>query len=214
MHLSLLAGMGLVALMLATAVDGTILYIKTMTPKWLYENAEFASPSPIVTHDTKRLTLRGIGSLKCIFTVPLPRFLRLLSSELIFKVTVSLKTPTSDSDFYIGIGNKDGISGVAQIFDNRPLPNVLVAIDAQTNSRTLADATGILTKPFDEEVLFVYKPSEKYAAFYSGNEFITGVLSVGPNMTKDLYLIAIGDEPDEQYKIQYITVQIEYTLPP
>jgi hypothetical protein len=203
--------MGLMALMLATTIDGTILYIKTMTPKWLYENAEFASPSPIVTHDTKRLTLRGMGDLKCLFTVPLPRFLRLLSRELIFKVTVSLKTPTSDSDFYIGIGNKDGISGLAQIIDNRPFTNVLGTINEATHYRTVAEATGSskITQPFDEEVLFVYKPSEKYAAFYSGNEFVTGVLSDGPDMTKDLYLTVNGDEINEIYKIQYITVQIE-----
>jgi hypothetical protein len=210
MKLFTLADVGLVALMLATAVVGNIIYTKTMTPKWLYENAEFASPSPIVAHDTKRLTVKSIGGLKRLFTVPLP-CLKLVPGELIFKVTISLQTPNGDSDLYLGIGNKDGISGLAQIIDNRPFTNVLGTINEATHYRTVAEATGSskITQPFDEEVLFVYKPSEKYAAFYSGNEFVTGVLSDGPDMTKDLYLTVNGDEINEIYKIQYITVQIE-----
>lgn len=195
---------------LAASVQGEYYaYSKLMTPDWLYKNAQFESPSVIVSHNVKRLTLRSTVNNGRLFTVPLPSR-RFIQGEVAFKVRVSLQKPSGDSDLFVGIGNAKGYSASAFIVDNRPYPRPLAAVNSVTNLYNHADVVGssLLTASYDEEITFIYKPAEQFGAFYSGNNVVTGIFSNAPDLDKDIYLVVTGQDAGETYKLQYIHVEI------
>jgi hypothetical protein len=216
--------LGLVVYFMGGAVLGDTIYSKLMTPKWLYENAYF-KPSAVKSHDLKRLILhQPLESTGRLLTVPLPS-VRTIQEDVVFKITVSAKNPMGDSDLRVGIGNARGFYAAAYIIDNRPYGHPLLLSNSPFKKVTGADVqeskngTGVdvqgstvLTKPFDEQITFLYKPSERFGAYYSGGQVVTGIFSDGPDMSKDIYLVVSGDgnplPKGENYAIQYITVEI------
>nr|WOG35390.1 uncharacterized protein 30 [Halisarca dujardinii] len=187
-------------------------YSKFMTPTWIHNNANFVNRNAIVSHDAKRLTVKTTQSNGLILTIPLS-FDRCSRGEDVFKVTISLQTPSRDSDLYVGIGNAGGTVAAVWILEQRPQTSFLhslVPSGGNVYTHTVADESGGSTvpAPFDEESTFIYKPSEDFGAFYSGTAVVTGTFQHRPNMTDDVHLVLIGHETDELYKIQYIHVEI------
>nr|WNS50095.1 uncharacterized protein 23 [Halisarca dujardinii] len=187
-------------------------YSKFMTPTWIYNNANFVNRNAIVSHDAKRLTLKSLQLHGLILTIPLS-FDRCSRGEDVFKVTISLQTPSRDSDPYVGIGNAGGTVAAVWILEQRPnaiLLQSLVPSSGNVYSPTKAEQSGGSTvpAPFDEESTFIYKPSEDFGAFYSGTAVVTGTFQHRPNMTDDVHLVLIGHNVNEIYKIQYIHVEI------
>ena len=153
-----LASTGLVVVLFSVAVQGDLVYSKIMTPRWLYENAHF-NPSVVQSYQQKRLSLRLTEKFGRLLTVPLPS-VKSLQGDVVFKITVSLKKPTRDSDLLVGIGNARGVSAAAYIIDNRPYATPLATVSSEQRKVTHADVRGstVLSGPFDEQVIFVYKP--------------------------------------------------------
>ena len=205
-----LASFGALLLILAASVKGEeYVYSKLMTPVWLYENAQFESPSVISSHDVKRLTLKSLAMYGRLFTVPLPS-VKYFEEDAVFKIRVSLQKPSGDSDLLVGIGNAQGDSASAFIIDNRPYQSPMGSVHSDTKYFQFTEVTGSssLTGAYDEEITFVYKPSENFGACYSGNTVVTGSFNTGPDMDKNIYLVVNGHDPGEIYKVQYIHVEI------
>ena len=208
-----LVSLGILVYFTCSEVQGDAIYSKFMTPKWLYENAYF-KPSAVRSHDSKRLILhQPLQPIGWLLTVPLPS-VRSIQEDVVFKITVSAQNPKTDSDLHVGIGNARGVYAAAYIIDNRPYSSPLLLANLEFSNGTRADTQGstVLSNPFDEQITFLYKPSERFGAFYSRGQVVTGIFSGGPDMSKDIYLVVSGDgnpRPEgEIYAIQYISVEI------
>ena len=209
-----LVSLGILVYFMCSDVQGDAIYSKFMTPKWLYKNAYF-KPSAIRSHDSKRLILhQPLQPKGWLLTVPLP-LVRSIQEDVVFKITVLVQNPKTDSDLHVGIGNARGFYAAAFVIDNRPYGHPLLLVNSEFENRTRAEVQGstVLTKPFDEQITFLYKPSERFGAYYSGGQVVTGIFSDGPDMSKDIYLVVSGDgypgPPNgESYAIQYISVEI------
>ena len=184
------------------------MYSKLMTPVWLYENAQFESPSVILSHDVKRLNLKSLVKHGRLLTIPLPS-VKCSKADAVFKIRVSLQKPSGDSDL-VGIGNAKGYSACAFIIDNRPFQRPMAVVHSDSKHFQYIDVAGSssLTGTYDEEITFDYKPSDNFRAYYSGNTVVTGFFHTGPDMDKNIYFIVNGHDPGEIYRIQYIHVEI------
>jgi hypothetical protein len=205
-----LASFGALLLILVASVQGEkYVYSKLMTPVWLYENAQFESPSVISSHDVKRLTLKSLVLYGRLFTVPLPS-VKYFKADVVFKIRVSLQKPSGDSDLLVGIGNAQGYSASAFIVDNRPYTAPMGVVNSVSKhfQHTEVEGSSSLTGLYDEEITFIYKPSENFGAYHSGNTILTGVFNEGPDLDKNIYLVVNGHNPGEIYKIHYIHVEI------
>ena len=197
--------------------EGPLLYHKLMTPKWIQDHAainHLASASSTLLHFKLGVT-RGR-----ILRVPIFQEGCVPKEDIVVYVKIYLRDPpTSDSDPLVSICDGTFCNGIF-VSDRGNYPNNACNYGSFNSGPTYANTQfsgncggiPITYSTYPKEVTITFYPSEQLGTFHiipHGGYTTAASFTRKLDLTQGLFLELYGDAAGEEYRLQYMQVEVK-----
>ena len=198
-----------------------ILYYRLIIPEWLKNYSTYYNSGYYVSTNKRQMVFSARNTnFPRFVTLPIfeHKYLK-ENDDIVISIKISFKTPTRDSDYYVGVCSGAYCYGivVTDIKQNPPACPFLAWHSGTTLSRKInavcSGSSSVTNADYPEELHYRFYPKYGWASYTVGQKGGTSVIGTyqsTPNLAYGLALELYGDDEDnESVSFQYMEIEVK-----